>query len=148
MNKELTELINEIITQKTFSADALEGIQRLKAKAESLERELEKVNSDFDMHKRAAAAIKESYEQLREENKALKTRCENIENRERAQNVNDVKLVCEKEKTGLVLQMFNTVFKNTVVREQIHKSETMLAGNPPYPQQNQPSSITKTMELE
>lgn len=148
MNKELTELINEIITQKTFSADALEGIQRLRAKAESLERELEKVNSDFDMHKRAAAAIKEGYEQLREENTRLKTRCENIEARELAQNINDVKLICANEKQSLVLSMFNTVFKNTTVRESVLKNETMLSGTPPYPISNQPSSIQRTVESE
>src|SRR5271168_5185000 len=47
MNKELSEMIDRIVNEKTFTMDALEAIQALKVKAEQLETQNEKLTRDL-----------------------------------------------------------------------------------------------------
>jgi septal ring factor EnvC (AmiA/AmiB activator) len=164
--QQLLDLIGTMITEGTFSASALAGIQTLKAKAEALAKETTDKQTTIDRLQRENSAKEQEITQQRGDIRRLTERLEGIEAREAAvlareikQEVADTKLACEKEKVSLVTDMFKTVFKPSSVRETLFGTipvpvEGMPGGGPgnsypcPGTVQQAPTNLTRTTEKE
>jgi len=52
-----------------------------------------------------------------------------VRDRENTMNVNDIRLISETEKTQLVLNMFNTVFRNAEVKRTVNRMDNITGNN-------------------
>jgi chromosome segregation ATPase len=122
MTNKVTEAIDEMVREKTFSLDALNAINDLKTKARIMEGALDAAQKDVAKAKEDARLMSERYSECNAEVNAFKTREADLEKRERA--------IFEHEKASAVAQArsqafgeaFGMVFRNTVVRETVNKS--------------------------
>lgn len=143
----LMQQIAALIHEKTFTAEAIEGIKLLHEECKKLEANAFIQAERIDTLERDKKAFMLAYDKAQVELKEFRDREGNLVNREAR--------VTELEKTTAVASgkleafsdAFHTIFKNTVVRESITGSIPVATGDPPYPTA-QPSSEFRTRERE
>lgn len=121
MNKELTEAFEKLLVEKTFTADALEGIKKLKDKALELENNSKNLQeARFKAEQRVDELVALCAERLNELN-AWKAREAALIERE--------KKVFENEKNAAVAQAESAAFKHSLgvvfaapsMRREVHR---------------------------
>lgn len=139
-------LLDQMITEGTFTAAALEGVKALKTQATVLAQDVERKDARIKELSKAGDdllfSLTASQNQVRDltaQVATLTARMDTIDGRERAQDVKDALLACEKEKVVLVKEMFSTVFRPNSVREHVFgRIPVPIAGHPGNPQYGQP----------
>jgi len=147
LDQRLVDLLQEITEKQTFSLEGLKAVQELKTRAEFVDKQNEELKtknlSMRDEVEQARNDLKQSSDQV----STLKTRLAAIEKRELDCTIAETVLKCEKEKTALVVDMFRTVFKNTIVRENVC-GNTAVPGHSGCGPTSMPISETRTRETE
>jgi len=118
----LTDVIDEMVRNKTFSLDALEAVKGLKDRAIEQEKKIERLDS-------LLATRAESEARLRAENSTLQRTIDDhakneISLREREAKVLTLELAEARSTAtaGALREAFGIVFKNTTIRESVQRS--------------------------
>jgi hypothetical protein len=109
--------LNEAISKNLPAAVGSELKKRLE-QAEANEKELKRYQEMYPQREKELAAARTELDQFRASERAAKAREDAVTAREKEIQKLELTAQFEKEKTGLVLGMFNTVFRNRVVREE------------------------------
>lgn len=147
LEQKLVDLLQEITEKQTFSLEGLKAVQELKTRAEFVDKrneELEQRNRDLKAENDNARRLLADSDS---QNEKLKTRLGAIEKRELDCTIAETVLKCEKEKGALVIDMFKTVFKNTIVRENVCSSVPLAGPGGGYGT-TMPGSETRSRETE
>lgn len=117
--RSLIQQINKLVEEKTFTADALKGIDELRDKAKALETQLasaqttirEKTNN-YNSLERKFETLHQNHEALLAKEQSLLEREKKITDLEKSEAVAVAVAAAQKE-------MFNTVFRNIETRQRI-----------------------------
>jgi hypothetical protein len=128
----INQIIDEAVENKTFSLEIITKIKTLKDDFDVLTEKYDRLEKMYDEKSKA-------YEELYLKNRQTEDKLEHYINREgelvkrESQNeINDLKLKHEQEKSLLVKEMFNTVFRNPVVRESVYRNKRTPINNNGY----------------
>lgn len=122
MTDKLTDVIDEMVRNKTFSLDALDAVKGLRDRAIEQDRQIERLNSLLETRG-------ESEARLRAENSTLQRTIEDHAKNESSLREREGKVLAlelaEARSTataGALREAFGIVFKNTTVRESVQRS--------------------------
>lgn len=139
---ELTGMIDKLVTEKTFTMDALEAIQALKVKAEQLEAQNEKLTKDLTT---AQANVKELTDKLSDAH----SKNQEWNGREKAIVARELKMF-ENEKNAAVANAVSaayrdalkTVFAPNVVRQSVMAYGQQTSNGMTYPTSDNRTTAT------
>jgi len=120
--EQLLDLIRKAVEEKTFTLEGLKAVEELKKSAEANRQKL------VDYESRIADYVKKSEAHNAEIAGLLVTIAEykkqenEMKRRESYLVQMDVKTAVAEAKAGTIADMFQTIFKNTIVREHVQKS--------------------------
>ena len=130
MTDKLTDAIDQLVQEKTFSLDALNAVGRLRDRAVAQEQQIRSLETLRESQGRAISDLQEQVRQLAEQEVGLRERERKVAEREaKAQQleVETAVAVAKSETFGIV---FNTIFRNTAVRERVVRNETQFVSGP------------------
>ena len=137
----ISDIVEEALTEKTFSLEIVTKIKTLKDDFEKLtvtnEGQGRRI-TDLEMENKSIHAINEK---LLAENNAYKAREDELEKKEKAADKVIYELEFQKKRGDEIKELFGVVFKNPVVRETAYKN-----GSVPVPGNNgsYPTTMTST----
>lgn len=116
---DLTKAIDKLLNEKTFTVEAVRGIEELRKRAERMEQEL-KGTTDL------SAKYEKESEKLRSENAVLKAREAALAEREKKMTDLERTAAVEAAKTAVWSECFTKIFANRVVREHVNDSVPLM----------------------
>ncbi len=131
--KGIEKLIEEAVTEKTFSLKSVTRIKKLmknyKEQVEINKNKTETIENRDERIKSLERGITELNTQVAKSQTKInkqKTRVKDLKKRELKMDLLDQKVLNSAERRIDVISMFNTVFRNTIVRETVQKTVPVL----------------------
>jgi hypothetical protein len=128
-SNELTSMFDKLVTEKTFSMDALEGIQALKRQAAQLEKQNEKLQEDLEVQRKHAATQSTRAIAAEQELKTWRDLEQSLMARELKVFENEKKAAVAEAVSNAYLTSMKIVFAPNTVRESVQKYGMVNGGN-------------------
>lgn len=146
MSNDLLKQIDELVANKTFNLDALDGIKKIKDGLESSERERKSLQTKYDGLYETSCSQIDEIERIKNVNKILQEEIDNIN----AYQAKAREAMWEKEVAKAQADAYKdalyTVFKPATVRETVHQTipiSQTYNGNTMVSQYHQETKTTK-----
>ncbi len=143
--QKIEEIINEAVTEKTFSLEIIAKIQDLKEEFNALTRQSE---IDLENAKESRKQIENLTIKLSEKStllSAYELREEELTTWEKERAVKDVELKFQTSRANEIKELFGIVFRNPIVRETVYRNT---AGNSNNNWNPENETTEKTTSLE
>lgn len=145
--EKITEMIDALVAEKTFSLEGVKAIEAVRAKAESLQKTLEMTTTERDNIRKERDIERNRAEQNAATVKQWEARETAIAAREKTMNDCEKKAAVSDATAGTFRECFSMVFRNFSVNESITKSVPVPQGPGMYPAtmtETSHSTVTKT----
>ena len=129
---EIIKMIEKLVEEKTFSLEGAKAIAELKKLTEATQDMLKEYETKLEWNKKTIDELRAINSELNEQIKRYKDREKAIEDREKHANNNETRVAVAEAKHSALYDVFNTIFKNTIVREHIQKTGVVHSPSP-YP---------------
>lgn len=151
--KDLLNMIQKMVEDKTFSMEGLQAIAKLKEQLAFNELKAIEYESKIKGYVRTIEELRDTNKTQTEKIAELQDREKAIADREKNMVALELRTAVAEAKGHAISETFNTIFKNTIVREGIQRTVVTEFPSPyqgGYPSQHsrQGDSETKTIEKE
>lgn len=151
--KDLIKMIEKLVEEKTFSLEGAKAIAELKSLADLNESKLKEYETRINTYRREVEEYKAKIDRSTRTIEEYQKREKSIEDREKSMNEYNIRVAVAEARHGVLYDVFNTIFKNTIVREDIQKravtaTPSPYVGNPPITSSYDGGSETKTTQTE
>lgn len=116
---ELSEMIDALVREKTFSLDAIDAVKALRDKAKDLEQTIERRNGDLATVSKNAANMEREIGALKREIESLSKIHDGIAEREAKVVENEKLAAVAKAESAAYKHALETVFRPNTVRERV-----------------------------
>lgn len=141
---EITDLIDKIVEESTFSVKGVDAIKALRDKAAAQEREIVSLNATIKEGSAANDSLRTENGRLKEHNARLVAREDDLKKREDAMTKIEKEAAVNAAKAEAYRDSMQIVFKPHTVREMVSKSVPV--NHPQYGTQYHSESGTTTRE--
>lgn len=128
--KPLMEMLEKLVEDKTFSLEAIKRVEDLKTQVkdlsdrnEVLNREKGRLETLNNQYREEIVTLKNRVSNIQEELNAKIQYCKELDNRHFNLSVGERVLELTDKRREDIFRLVELVFKNTTVRESLHKSE-------------------------
>lgn len=151
--QELIKTIEKLVEEKTFSLEGAKAIAELKRSVEAKDANTKNILEQNSRHVKANENLIKQNEELNEIIKKYQNEEKAIKDKEKSLSNSELRIAVAEAKHGTLYDIFNTLFKNTIVRENIQKRAATVipsayAGGMATTQSVDGGSETKTSETE
>jgi len=127
MQQKLTEMIDALVTEKTFSLAGVQAIEALRAKADGLEKMVESVTKERDSYSTQRDLANKAANEKTAVIEGWMKRETDIVTREKTMTAKDQEAAVSKARADTFAECFGMVFRNIEVRREMFGT----APNPP-----------------
>ena len=151
--KDLIKMMEKLVEEKTFSLEGAKAVAELKRLTEATQDKLKEYETRIGLNLRQIEELKRIQRDESSRIEEYQKREKAIEDREKSMNAYDIRVAVAEARHGVLYDVFNTIFKNTIVREDVQKRAVVstpspYVGNPPITSSYDGGSETKTTQTE
>jgi ABC-type transporter Mla subunit MlaD len=133
VNKELMDKINELVTNKTLSMEAIEGLQQVRAALKKAQDQVVSLNTALLESRTECTDYKQRLQRTLDELNGYKERAEDVATRERKVFELEKRAAVAEATSNAYFTSLKTVFAPNIVREQIMKGGSTVSNGMTYP---------------
>jgi hypothetical protein len=119
--QELLELIGKLVEEKTFSLEGAKAIASLKSSVQANNAKLKEYEVKVDLYVKDNERCRAQVKALNDTIEEYKKREEEIKKRENYLSQQDLRMAVAEARSNVMDNVFQTIFKNTIIRENIQK---------------------------
>ncbi len=143
---ELTQLIDKMVHEKTFSMEGVEAVKALRDKAQDMEAELTRIKAGYEREKQQVSAWERKNGAAENRLKAWEAREQALQKRELTMTELEKAAAVARAKEETFRECVGLVFRNSTLRREMFGQQPIADNSGFATQQPKSETVTETMD--